>query len=162
GERPRRPPHHGRRRHPLPRRRPPDGRPGRARGGGARRRRGLARPRRPGVRRAGPGARRAAAPPLRPVDSGEHLNHSPTTAEWRAGAAPAGRAKPRKGLKKIDLSRTVAIASQDTSEILASLTLVTDIFTISGESSGIVAGPAHDRDGGMTASRVHLHDLAGT
>jgi hypothetical protein len=67
-------------------------------------------------------------------------------------------------LRKIDLFEDVETTSQDTQEILASLTLVTDIFTISAESSGIVAEPPHDRDrdAGMTARRVHLHDLVGT
>jgi hypothetical protein len=52
----------------------------------------------------------------------------------------------------------VANASQDTTEILVSLTLVTDIFTISGESSGIVAAPPHHRNAGMTAIRVTTDD----
>jgi hypothetical protein len=49
---------------------------------------------------------------------------------------------------------------QDTPEILASLTLVTDIFTISGESSGIVANrrTIEFETPGMTARRVLPHD----
>jgi hypothetical protein len=45
-------------------------------------------------------------------------------------------------------------------EILASLTLVTDIFTLYGAKSGIVGGAPHDRDAWMNAIPALRHDLA--
>jgi hypothetical protein len=45
-------------------------------------------------------------------------------------------------------------------EILASLTLVTDIFTLYGRESGIVGGAPHDRDAWMRAIPALRHDPA--